>query len=742
MAQNNHTEWLEALSEWLSNQPEVEAIRVDTESKEISIATLGAAKDEEKLRVAFQTVIERIEHQLSLESSQIKVNSKPSSNSIEIRELGQDTLIERKSCPTAPKFWHWRKIPWPEEEHSHVNWRTLLTFTILSGIFGAFAFFTENYTGFSYIAPLLYGISMIFGGWDACSDAMSAIKKRELDIHFLMLVVAVGASIIGQFGEGALLLFLFSLSGTFEHFALERSTKEIESLYEKKPKTALLLTDEGELTVPVDQVSLGSLIRVRAGDTIPLDGVVVEGSSSANESALTGESIPIDKGMGDKVYGGSINESGTIVVKVIHMASDSTIQRILSMIQESSKMKTRVESMTERYGSRYTLFVLSITALSFSIWAYSDGIPVFHSTADETSAFYKSMTLLVVLSPCALVLSVPSALLASIAWGAKRGILFRGGSALEKMNDVGIVAMDKTGTLTTGDLNVCKIESYPPGNESLVGKIAYSMELRASHPIATAISNHGKENDYKQCEVTDFRSMSGFGLKAEVNGKTCILGRREILSDLGELEFLKSLKSNDEDCIEVWLIQGDLVGRILLKDKIREESYLFIKELKKLGKKVVMLTGDRLSNAKNVADSLGITDVYAQLLPENKVDKIRDFTKEKPVMMIGDGVNDAPSLKLAHVSVAMGAKGSGIALESSEVVLMDDSLKGVLSALHLANRTKRIIWQNLFISMGTVLIMGALVLEGSVHLAHGVIAHEGSTVIVCINSLRLLWLNK
>ena len=747
MDSKEHATWIQALSDWLLEQPDVEAILVNPESQKVSIATLGQIKDEDRLRVHFQSIVEEIEHEIfSYKEDLGKDSGRKHSSNVQIRNLENQTLIERKSCPTAPKFWRWRDIPWPEsseDEHDEPDWKIQLGLSALCGAFALAGYLTSSESGVSWLSLILYIVSMFIGGWHALEDAWLSLKKGELDIHFLMLAVAVGASLIGEFGEGAMLLFLFSTAGALEHFALERSKSEISSLFDKTPKTAIVIGEDGqESSQEVSRISVGTKIRVRAGDGFPLDGLVLEGETSANEAALTGESVPVAKNVGDPVYAGSINEGGSVLVKVTRRSTESAIQRIMRMIRESQKMKTKVESLADRYGNRYTLFVLLVTFLSFSFWYWVIGLPAFQSSETVSSAFYRAMTLMVVLSPCALVLSVPSALLASIAWGAKRGILFRGGIALEKMNYIGIVALDKTGTLTTGEMEVIRVESFPSGKEELIGEFAYNMEARTSHPIAQAIVNYGKNQNYKQIEVTDFQSSSGFGLKATIDGKTSILGRREMLEGVGKQDWLDSVETPDDGCIEVWFVREDLVGRLILKDKIRNESQSFVSSLQSMGKKVVMLTGDRRKNAEDVGSKVGIQDVYAELLPQDKVEKVREFTKDRPVMMVGDGVNDGPSLAAAHVSVAMGAKGSDVALETSEVVLMNDGLEGILQALHLAKRSRRIIIQNLVISLGTVFVMSAFVFLDWVQLSEGVFAHEGSTVIVCLNSLRLLFIKE
>jgi Cd2+/Zn2+-exporting ATPase len=359
---------------------------------------------------------------------------------------------------------------------------------------------------------------------------------------------------------------------------------------------------------------------------------------------------------------------------------------------------------------------------------------------ETTSAFYRAMTLLVVASPCALVLSIPSAILAAIAWGARHGILFRGGAAIERMADVNMVALDKTGTLTTGELEVIGCESFPKGREHDVLEIACSLESKSQHPIARAITQHGRKSGVKDINVRDFQSITGHGVKGVAGDATVVIGRRELLHDGPLANWIADIPQAAPDLSEVLVIGSGLLGRILLRDVIRVQSKAVLLEMRDLGLRTVMLTGDRRHAAEAVAREIGLTEVRAGLTPEQKVEAVHQLSLEgNRVAMVGDGVNDAPSLAAAYVSVAMGARGSDAALEQSEVILMNDRIENFLAAFRLSHRARRVIRQNLVISLGTVIVMVAGALGGVVPLTIGVFAHEGSTVLVCLNSLRLLF---
>ena len=401
-------------------------------------------------------------------------------------------------------------------------------------------------------------------------------------------------------------------------------------------------------------------------------------------------------------------------------------------------MKAPSQRFTDKFGTTYTYLILGLTLAMFFVWWLLFRDDPFISSPQGRSAFYKSMTLLVVASPCALVLSIPSAVLAAIAWAARRGILFRGGAAVENLAEVTLVAMDKTGTLTTGELKVESVESFPPGREADVARLAYSLEKLSTHPLARAITLHGKQQRLTPESVDHVESVAGAGLEASIGGHVIRLGKRDWVA--------RNLSASLTDRTpartgfsEVWVTYNGLVGRILLRDDIRPQSRTVVRRLRDQGLRTVVLTGDRQSTGQLLIQQLDVDEVRAELKPEQKVDAIRSFAAQnQKVAMIGDGVNDAPSLAAADVGVAMGARGADAALEQAEVVLMHDRLENFLTAYELSQRARRIIWQNLVISLGTVMVLVACALLGRIPLTLGVLGHEGSTVIVVLNSLRLL----
>ncbi len=561
-----------------------------------------------------------------------------------------------------------------------------------------------------------------------------------------MLAVALGAACIGAWAEGATLLFLFSFSGALEHYALGRTQKEIRSLFRDAPKTATVIDANGnETEVPVEKIRAGMRLLIKPGAQFPVDAEIAKGSTAADESNLTGEATPVEKNIGDGTLSGTMNLWGAVEVIITRAAAESSLQKIIKLIKEAQQQKAPAQRFADQFSTYYTYGALGLSLVMFFVWWLGFKLAPFTSGVEEHSAFYRTMTLLVVSSPCALVLSIPSAVLAAIAWAARHGILFRGGAAVEKLAEINVVCLDKTGTLTTGELCVEKVDSFPAGREKEIAQLAYSIEKLSTHPLARAITLYGKHQRLDAVEFTDFASVTGQGLKAKRNGVECLLGRREwIIAERRapvRPEFVFS-KGNvtAPGFSEIWLAAGDLLGRIILRDDIRPQAATVINELREEGLKSVVLTGDRKAAAEHLRVELKLDDIRAELKPEQKVAAIQELSGQgKLVAMVGDGVNDAPSLAVAHIGVAMGARGADAALEQADVVLMNDKLENFLAAFRLSQRARRIIRQNLFISLGTVVVLVTFALLGRIPLTIGVVGHEGSTVIVVMNSLRLLF---
>ncbi|MGA3284594.1 MAG: cation-translocating P-type ATPase [Verrucomicrobiota bacterium] len=740
----------------LAEEPTLEAVTIDRAHQTISVATLGRAdvgKLAERIRIEFEaaqsTSAERHCRLLEGEDDCWSCET-PLSNQerqrITIKHDGNSTTIARITCPTAPKFWRWRDIPFPKvvprdvEFLEHVEaideWKPQLAATILCGVFGLAGFFMP--APFKIFA---YAVAYLAGGFYPAREVWERFRKRTIDVHFLMLVVAAGAASIGAWGEGATLLFLFSLSGALEHFALGRTQKEIRSLFREAPKVATALDAQGnEHEVKVEQLKSGMRLLIRPGAQFPVDGEIAKGSSAADESNLTGEATPVKKSVGDTALAGTINLWGAVEVVVTRPAAESSLQKIVTLIKEAQQRKAPAQQFTDKFSTIYTYLVIGLSFAMFFVWWLGFRLAPFASAIESQSAFYRAMTLLVVSSPCALVLSIPSAVLAAIAWGARHGILFRGGAAVEKLAEINVVALDKTGTLTTGELRVEKVESFPPGRENEIARLAYSLEKLSTHPLARAITCHGKQQKIAPVEFEQFESVTGHGLRAQWGGSVCSLGGRDWFEHGRHADVFVRVPATDAGFSEVWIEAGNLLGRVILRDDIRPQSAAVVEELRDEGLRSVVLTGDRKAAAEHLRAELKLDDVRAELKPDQKVAAIRELSDQgKKVAMIGDGVNDAPSLAAAHIGVAMGARGSDAALEQADVVLMHDRLENLLAAFRLSQRARRIIRQNLVISLGTVMVLVTFAILGKIPLPVGVVGHEGSTVVVVMNSLRLLF---
>ena len=747
----------------LARHHSVEAISIKAGEGKISVATIGRVSDP-GVAVRIQESLAKVQADPAAERCRLLQSDSGCTRcehplepirqqGFTLTESGGAVTVARVRCPTAPKFWRWRDLPLPKivprqisipEEESDLNeWKAQAMAAGLCALFGLAGYFTPQP---SWSVPL-YVISCLAGAWFAAQEAFAKIRVWTLDVHFLMLAVAAGSAAVGAWAEGAMLLFLFSTSGALEHYAMGRTQREIRSLFRTAPKVATLVDAEGhEREVAVDGLRAGQRLLVKPGSLFPVDAEIVKGKTASDESNLTGEATPVEKTLGDTVLAGTINLWGVVEVVVLRPANESALQKVIRLIHEAQHLKAPSQRFTDKFGTGYTYAILGLTLGMFFFWWLGLGLPPFASTELTRSAFYRSMTLLVVASPCALVLSIPSAVLAAIAWGAKRGILFRGGAAVEKLSEVSVVALDKTGTLTTGELQVETVESFPPGREAEIARLAFSIERLSTHPLARAITRHGKHQGLVPVEFDHFESVTGLGIQAELGARTIFLGRREWLADVLPQDsrwvaLTESVTTAQPGLSEVWVGDGDLLGRLLLRDDIRPQSGPVLETLRKLGVHCVVLTGDRPASALALQRKLGLSDVRAELKPEQKVEAIRGFMAEgKRVAMIGDGVNDAPSLAVAHVGVAMGARGADAALEQAEIVLMHDRLENFVAAFRLSQNARKVIRQNLVVSLGTVAVLVGFAVFGKIPLTIGVIGHEGSTVIVVLNSLRLLFM--
>ena len=621
----------------------------------------------------------------------------------------------------------------PEHE-TPGEWRKLAFLAATSGGLGLLSLVAEHFSGAD--APwalVLVAGSCLAGGWDAAIDGWAALKERRIDVHLLMIVVAVGAWFVGAQWEGALLLFLFSTAGAIEHYAMDRTRGAIDALLDKSPKHARRLgADDVETEVPVSALLPGDRIAILPGELVPADGKVLSGESAVDESNLTGEAKPAPKQAGSDVAGGTLNSWGRLIVEVTRAERDSALQRIVRLIREAQDSKAPAQRAIDKWGDAYAIFALSASALFFVYLQLTapDGLR-------EASPLYRAMTLLVVLSPCALVLSVPSAVLAAIAAGARQGILFRGGAAVERLADVDCICFDKTGTLTAGVPEVAALEVYPEGADRLraLGALL-TLESSTTHPFAAGVVRACLKEGASQLPVQGVSNSPGQGVSGTVAGTRWSVGTREFVGG-GTLP--PATVAEGAIVSEVWASDGTVTIRATLVDRIRDESRSTLTALHARKIRTVMLTGDREEAAAVAAHQVGIQSYAAALTPDAKMAAIRRYSSEGHVVaMVGDGVNDAPSLAAADVAIGMGGRGSDAALESSDLVLTDDRIGRLVDAIELSRSARLAIRFNVLISIGAALGMAAYVIFRGAPLPLAVSVHEGSTIVVCLNGLRLL----
>lgn len=579
------------------------------------------------------------------------------------------------------------------------------------------------------VALGLFALAYLCGSWFAAQQLWPELRRGIFDINLLMLVVAAGAATIGAWAEGGTLLFLFSLSNGLEAFANHRTERTIDSLLKSAPETATRRQGERWTEIPVESIGIDDELLVRPGELFPTDGIVLDGRTSVDESALTGESLPVTKTAGAAVFGGTISLDGQATVRVTRFPHESAVQRVIDLIKTAQTQKAPSQRFTDTFVRYYTSVALGGSGLFFVVLVFAMRMPF-------AQAFYRTMTLLVVSSPCALVLSIPSAILVAIAAGARAGVLFRGGVAVETLAKVDRFAFDKTGTLTTGTLEVIRIQPPQGLHENEVLGVAASVCHTSTHPLSRAISRTADERALQLSAATDVQNIPGYGIEAKVDGERALIGSRALLRQ-SAIDFNGA--ASPSAAAEVCVALGARAGVIHLRDTIREAAPGVVAWLRSIGSKVTLISGDREEAANTIAAAVSIEDVRAGLSPEQKVEAIREWQRAgETVAMIGDGINDAPSLTTADVGIGMGARGSDAALEQADVILMHDRIQNVRTAVEISRKARRIIQQNVVVSLGAVLVLVLSALGQKIDLSVGVVGHEGSTVLVVLNGLRLL----
>lgn len=633
---------------------------------------------------------------------------------------------------------------------------TELYFAIISGSFwilGVVFYFIASIPG--NFSSILYIIGAVFGGVFTFSTAGKALLKGKFAIDSLMLFAAVGAAILGKWGEASLLLFLFSLGHALEHHAMNRARKSISALYNLTPALALVQRNGDLIEIHIEELVVGDIIAVKPNSKIAADGVVIKGKSPVDQSNITGESIPVAKHPNDnwqnendinkllpehRVFAGTINGSGALEIKVLKKAKDSTLARLIRLVKEAEEQKSPTQHLTDKFEKYYVPSILILVILlMFAFLIINEAFQ---------DSFYRAMSVLIAASPCALAISTPSAVLAGIARAARQGVLIKGGRPLEDLGGIHAIAFDKTGTLTQGTPTLTHAIPFGKTTKSHLLKIAISVEALSDHPLAAAIVRCGRKElgDIVIPNAENLKSLTARGIQAQWEGSVVHIGNRRLFEELTgenipEVINLKMEELESEGHTSMIIHQdNEFLGIIAAMDIARPEATATLEALKKMGiKRMVMLTGDHQKVANAIAKNIGITDPIGSLLPEDKVNAIEKLKEEVGnVAMVGDGVNDAPAMARSTVGIAMGAAGSDVALETADIALMADKLDNLPFAIGLSRKAKQIIKQNLIISLGMVAILVPLTITGTIAIGPAVVGHEGSTVLVVLNALRLL----
>ena len=633
--------------------------------------------------------------------------------------------------------------------------RTELYFSILCGLFLMLGFGIEKLSDWPLFRSLLsYIISYVLGGYFITIDAAKEIRHGRFEIDFLMIAAAVGAAYIGSWVEGSLLLFLFSLGHALEHYAMNKAEKSIKALGNLSPKIALLKKGDELEGIPIEQLQINDVIVVKPNTKIAADGVVVNGCSSVNQAPITGESMPVDKvavkdttkipefkdlDSRNVVFSGTINGDSKLEVQVLKLTQDSTVSRLIKLVKDVETQKSPTQQLTKKFEKVYVpIVILVVTLLCFAFIIIDESF---------NDSLYRAITVLVAASPCALAISTPSAVLSGIARAAQRGVLIKGGKALEDLGAVTTIAFDKTGTLTEGQPKLTHVIVLNNFNENQLIQLLFEVEHLSNHPLAKAIAQDLKlqHNLKSKGLASNIQAIQGKGIQATFDGKSVYIGNSKLMTD-NRLAMDKSISETMHDLLKaghtVMLIgySQQIVGLVSVMDLPRETARETLLHLKKIGiKYMVMLTGDHQDVGDSIAKQIGLTEAKGDLLPEDKVAAIQDLkTKYGKVAMVGDGVNDAPAMALSTVSVAMGAAGSDVALETADVALMSDKIEMLPFVIGLSRKSKQIIKQNIWISLGVVALLVPITILGLTNIGLAVLFHEGSTIVVVFNALRLL----
>ena len=601
-------------------------------------------------------------------------------------------------------------------------------------------FLGKQYGEEHIFATIGYAAAILIGGYSLFIKGFKNLVRLNFDMNTLMTVAILGAAAIGEWGEGATVVILFAISEALERYSMDKARQSIESLMDIAPKEALIRRGNEEMMVPVDDIQVGDIMIVKPGQKLAMDGIVIKGTSTLNQAAITGESVPVAKTVGDEVFAGTLNEEGLLEVKVTKRVEDTTLSKIIHLVEEAQAERAPSQAFVDRFAKYYTPAII-IFALLLAV------IPPLFMGADWSEWIYRGLAVLVVGCPCALVISTPVAIVTAIGNAAKNGVLIKGGIHLEEAGSLKVIAFDKTGTLTKGVPSVTDVITYN-GNENELMAITAAIEKGSQHPLASAIIRKAEEDglNFNDVSVKEFQSITGKGVKAKVNNEMYYVGSPGLFEEL----LPNGIQSEIKEQITTLQTQGktvmalgtekEILALIAVADEIRESSKEVIRKLHQVGiEKTVMLTGDNQRTAEAIGKQVGVSDIKADLLPEDKLNFIKELRdKHQSVAMVGDGVNDAPALAASTVGVAMGGAGTDTALETADIVLMSDDLSKLPYTIKLSRKALAIIKQNITFSLGIKALALLLIVPGWLTLWLAIFADMGATLIVTLNSMRLL----
>lgn len=601
-------------------------------------------------------------------------------------------------------------------------------------------FLGKQYGEEHIFATIGYAAAILIGGYSLFIKGFKNLVRLNFDMNTLMTVAILGAAAIGEWGEGATVVILFAISEALERYSMDKARQSIESLMDIAPKEALIRRGNEEMMVPVDDIQVGDIMIVKPGQKLAMDGIVIKGTSTLNQAAITGESVPVTKTVGDEVFAGTLNEEGLLEVKVTKRVEDTTLSKIIHLVEEAQAERAPSQAFVDRFAKYYTPAII-IFALLLAV------IPPLFMGADWSEWIYRGLAVLVVGCPCALVISTPVSIVTAIGNAAKNGVLIKGGIYLEEAGNLKVIAFDKTGTLTKGIPSVTDVVTYN-GNENELMTITAAIEKGSQHPLASAIIRKAEEDglNFNDVSVEEFQSITGKGVKAKVNNAMYYVGSPGLFEEL----LPNGIQSEIKEQITTLQIQGktvmvlgtekEILALIAVADEIRESSKEVIRKLHQVGiEKTVMLTGDNQRTAEAIGKQVGVSDIKADLLPEDKLNFIKELRdKYRSVAMVGDGVNDAPALAASTVGVAMGGAGTDTALETADIVLMSDDLSKLPYTIKLSRKALAIIKQNITFSLGIKALSLLLIVPGWLTLWLAIFADMGATLIVTLNSMRLL----